>query len=358
MNIYDVLLKLDIEIENDLEYAINQLNSRVKEHTERVMKCAVKLAEKHDVDADKARLAAMLHDVSGIVSSNKRLEFCKLMNISLLEEEIEYPILSHQKISRVIAEEIYHITDDEVLSAIECHTTLKDHPSQLDLVVFIADKLEWDQDGIPPYKDAVLSGLKTSLEMGALNYINHVLEGGKLLKPHTWLIEARAYLETKESFMIPGVGSIIEKDECILMQKRCKDNAPSEYGLYEIPAGKIRAGENIFVCLRREVFEETGLELTCIEGESDSQLLQIGDYEVLNYTPFSNTQNLTLHYPIMVQIFICQAIGELAVKTNESQDLEWLTLNELESLLEDETRFYPMHIHTLKKYLRHKRKNI
>ncbi len=48
----------------------------------------------------------------------------------------------------------------------------------------------------------------------------------------------------------PAVGGIIEKNidglDYILIQDRFKDNAKLEYGLLEIPAGKIREFENIF----------------------------------------------------------------------------------------------------------------
>ena len=45
--------------------------------------------------------------------------------------------------------------DPAVLSAIGCHTTLKANPGPLDLLVFLADKLAWDQPGGPPYAAAV-----------------------------------------------------------------------------------------------------------------------------------------------------------------------------------------------------------
>jgi ADP-ribose pyrophosphatase len=53
-----------------------------------------------------------------------------------------------------------------------------------------------------------------------------------------------------ELFAKPGVGGIIEKSiagiDYILIQDRCKNDAKSEFGLLEIPAGKIREFENIF----------------------------------------------------------------------------------------------------------------
>lgn len=86
-------------------------------------------------------------------------------------------------------------------------------------------------------------------------------------------------MNTKETFAIPAVGAIIVKrvegEEFILVQNRKKSNGDGTNGLLEIPAGKIREYENIFDALRREVWEETGLHLTSICGEEDSQFLDV-----------------------------------------------------------------------------------
>ena len=75
------------------------------------------------------------------------------------------------------------------------------------------------------------------------------------------------------------------------MQERYKGN-DRENGLVEIPAGKIREFENIYDCLRREISEETGLEVTYIQGEEESVIVEHNGYKVLNYTPFSCSQNI------------------------------------------------------------------
>lgn len=160
-----------------------------------------------------------------------------------------------------------------------------------------------------------------------------------------------------ESFAVPGAGGIIEKIEnnvpYIMIQERFKKENPQENGLIEIPAGKIRAFENIYDCLRREIKEETGLDVIEIEGEQYSQICESNGYKIINYTPFSSTQNLLGAYPIMVQVFICKVSGDLNDESDEARNFRWITLNELKELLEKEPGiFYPMHIITLKKYLR------
>jgi len=162
-----------------------------------------------------------------------------------------------------------------------------------------------------------------------------------------------------EQFAKPGVGGIIEKNDngvdYILIQERYKYDAPKENGLIEIPAGKIREFENIFDCLRREIKEETGLNVVEIVGEKESITYQSNGYKVVNYTPFSSSQNIEGDYPIMVQSFICKVQGDLLLKSNESKNIRWISLDELSKLVnQDESQFYPMHLITIKKYLKMK----
>lgn len=165
-----------------------------------------------------------------------------------------------------------------------------------------------------------------------------------------------------ELFSKPGVAGIIEKNingiDYILVQDRYKDDAESEAGLIEIPAGKIREYENIFDCLRREIWEETGLKVTYIEGEDKATVFEANGYKVLSYTPFSCSQNIQGTYPIMVQAFICKANGDLLKKTNETKNIRWMSLVELQKLLKsNKNLFYPMHVISLLEYLSKKLKS-
>ncbi|MGE5530062.1 MAG: NUDIX hydrolase [Patescibacteria group bacterium] len=162
-----------------------------------------------------------------------------------------------------------------------------------------------------------------------------------------------------EVLSIPGVGGILEKQidgtEYILIQERWKEEAPNETGLIEIPAGKIRAFENIFDCLCREIKEETGLDIVKINEEDESQIIELNGYKVLNYHPFSCSQNIMGNYPVMVQVFICKVKGEVIKESNETKNLRWISIKDLKRKLETEKdKFYPMHVKTLEDYIIYK----
>jgi ADP-ribose pyrophosphatase len=159
-----------------------------------------------------------------------------------------------------------------------------------------------------------------------------------------------------EVFAKPAVGAIIEKVidgvSHILIQERSKVDDDVENGLIEIPAGKVREYENIFDGLCREVWEETGLELTEIQGEKETVTCECNGYTVISFNSFYSSQNLRGGYSIMLQTFICTAKGELLVQSDESINIRWISIDDLKFLLEkDERAFYPMHINAIKKYI-------
>jgi len=162
-----------------------------------------------------------------------------------------------------------------------------------------------------------------------------------------------------EEYVNTGAGAIIEKEEhnteYILIQKRYKDGLFRGNGLIEIPGGRIRKNECIFDCIRREILEETGLEIVSILGEDDSQLIQTDDFKTITFTPFICEQNFGDYYPIVGIIFLCKAKGRLKKQTNESKNIRWISVGQLhKELSEKKELFYPIHISLLKKYLSYK----
>ena len=159
-----------------------------------------------------------------------------------------------------------------------------------------------------------------------------------------------------EKFAVPCVAAIIEKiinnEKYILIQTRQKEDGAETNGMLELPAGKIREYENIFEALRREVKEETGLSITKILGEDNQISNFIKGNEVISYTPYCITQNLSGAYSIILNTFLCEAKGELLTETNESQNIHWIKIEELKKILKNNPeKIFLLHINALQKYL-------
>jgi predicted HD superfamily hydrolase involved in NAD metabolism len=137
-------------------------------HVVNVADEAMRLAALFDISRRQAELAGLLHDISTVIPNERRVQAARELDIDLLPEEETFPMIIHQKLSVPIARELFGVTDAVVLSAVECHTTLKGNPSELDKVAFVADKIAWDQFGTPPYLGDLLATLDQSLDQAAL----------------------------------------------------------------------------------------------------------------------------------------------------------------------------------------------
>lgn len=159
-----------------------------------------------------------------------------------------------------------------------------------------------------------------------------------------------------EIFAKPCVGAIIEKtvndEKYILIQTRKKEDGEETNGMIEIPAGKIREYEDIFSALRREVWEETGLRITKIMGENDIVSNQVGDVTTISFEPYCVTQNLSGAYSIILNTFLCEAEGNLLDCTDETENIRWEKISDVERLIKVEPeKVFFMHLNALKKYL-------
>lgn len=200
MNIFDFAYikkdKSDSVLLDRIEnfYVINNKQSTLK-HVMSVAKTNIQIAKMYELDIEKCKISGMLHDISAVMNCDDMVLFARDRGVVLDEAEIKYPFLLHQQISQIFAREIFDVQDSDILSPINCHSTLKSNPSKYDMALFVADKLSWDQDGKPPFFKVVSDALEISLEYASLQYINFVLNENMILFPHKWLIEAKRYLE-------------------------------------------------------------------------------------------------------------------------------------------------------------------
>jgi predicted HD superfamily hydrolase involved in NAD metabolism len=185
---------------NDLEnFLVANAKETTFDHVCRVAETNLIIAEKFNLDKEICMVSGLLHDVSAIIHPADMLLYAQENNYEIDESEKRFPFLLHQRLSRVIAKELFGIGDPQILSAIECHSTLKNHATFYDMSLFIADKLSWDKEGMPPYYDIVTGEMNTSLESASLAYMNYIVDKNMILFPHKWFIEGKKSLESSKS---------------------------------------------------------------------------------------------------------------------------------------------------------------
>lgn len=175
-------------------YTINEKENTLS-HVKAVAKNNTEIANSFGLNTEKCRLAGYMHDISAVMKPQDMLKYASRLGLPIEKSEREYPSLLHQRISKIISENLFGIKDPDILSPIECHTTLKAAPSKYDMALFISDKLSWDRDGRPPFYERLHNSLSVSLEAACLEYINYMLDNDLIAYPHTWFLEAKKYLE-------------------------------------------------------------------------------------------------------------------------------------------------------------------
>lgn len=112
------------------------------EHSVRVARCAELLAQRHGLDAQKARVAGLLHDLARLYPPAKLIAECEARDMRIEPIERAHPVLLHARLGAALAREQFGVEDPEVLSAIEKHTTGAAEMSPLECAVYLADSLE------------------------------------------------------------------------------------------------------------------------------------------------------------------------------------------------------------------------
>ena len=139
------------------EYDLKYLQKKIKEelsedryeHTIGVMYTAESLAMRYGVDMTKAAVAGLLHDCAKCIPNSQKLKMCKKNGIEITDMEEKNPSLLHAKLGAYLAEDVYGITDPEILNAIRWHTTGKPDMSMMDIIIYMADYIEPNRDKAP-----------------------------------------------------------------------------------------------------------------------------------------------------------------------------------------------------------------
>lgn len=170
------------------------LKSQRYTHTLNTADMAKKLAAYLHEDEDKAYLAGLVHDCAKNLSDGELLAYADKYHIPADAITKHAPYLLHGAVGAVMAKEQFGIEDEEILSAVTCHTTGKEAMSALDKIIFLADLTEISRtyEDIKEIRKVQFEDFDKALLMAFDGIISFVLSQDCLL--HTDTVSARNYL--------------------------------------------------------------------------------------------------------------------------------------------------------------------
>ena len=104
IELYDKIKKLYLKYHKEKTW--NHVNNVAKE--------AKKLAIQYHLDIEKCMIAALLHDISAILSPDDMYKYAKELGYQIDPSEEKYHFLLHQRISKEIAYDYFHIEDEDM----------------------------------------------------------------------------------------------------------------------------------------------------------------------------------------------------------------------------------------------------
>lgn len=179
------------KIKGDL---LKRLSPHRYKHTIDVADTAVNMANAFNVNPNKAYLAGILHDCAKNLDDLELLAICAENDENITQIEKNRPFLLHSKAGVIVAKTRYHITDEEVLSAIRWHTTGKANMSALEKIIFAADYIEPGRDKQPRLdylRDLATKDLDLLVKCILEDMVAYLKENNDEIEEHT--LEAYEY---------------------------------------------------------------------------------------------------------------------------------------------------------------------
>lgn len=197
LNKYTIIFE-DREIHENVKYYFEKYDRLdIYTHTIEVVQEVEELAQRERINFDSCVMSAYLHDLGQVVKREDIVQLCEEQGHAFESGEKEVPSILHQTASRIIANQIFGIEDEEILNAVACHTTLKANPSEIEKVLFICDKLSWKATDHVELIKTLKSKAAMSKEEAIKYYLSDLNNKRHEMKCyHKWAQEAFRYFCT------------------------------------------------------------------------------------------------------------------------------------------------------------------
>ncbi|HZG84121.1 MAG TPA: bis(5'-nucleosyl)-tetraphosphatase (symmetrical) YqeK [Paenibacillus sp.] len=177
-------------VEEAMALVEREMPAKRWKHTLGVVESAVALAERFGGDAEKARVAAILHDVAKFWPVDRQRAAIEEEGAPAGLDTLLYDKeLWHSHAGAYAAKRDFGVADEEVLDAIRYHTSGRVGMTKLDKIICLADYIEPGRDfpGVDRLRELAKTSLEEALVAGFDGTIRFLLEQGKRIYPLTVL---------------------------------------------------------------------------------------------------------------------------------------------------------------------------
>ena len=165
------------------------------QHTMNVKKLAVRMAQHYGVNTEKAALAAILHDSAKELPRTELLQIMQDNAIIKKGTQNRPEPVWHGICAAILAKTQWNVQDEEILSAIACHTTGKENMSKLDKILFLADmtSAERNYPGVEELRSLEMRNLDKAMIQALKMTISFVEQKNAIADPES--AKALAWLQ-------------------------------------------------------------------------------------------------------------------------------------------------------------------
>lgn len=168
-------------------------------HTLYVVAYARHLARKHGVELPKAVCAALLHDCAKCMPLEEMQAIACQHRLTGDEAILQDGNLLHSAVGAQVARDTFGVSDSEILNAIACHTLGRIPMTALDMIVFLADKIEASRASYPlleSIRQRAETDLSGAVRLSLESTVDYVTARGATVHPATlnvihWLKESQ-----------------------------------------------------------------------------------------------------------------------------------------------------------------------
>ena len=157
------------------------------QHTKSVLKAALKLSEQLDVDLEKVKKAALLHDIAKSKNREELIELIRESKWQVDELELSITPVLHAPAGAVIAEKEFKIKDKEILEAIRYHSLGHPKMGKIAQVIYASDFISGDRnfEGL----NNIRLEIEINFENGLYLIVNHIIryqiEQNNMIHPYS-----------------------------------------------------------------------------------------------------------------------------------------------------------------------------